>query len=94
MDNENEKNGMSKLYTIPGRMLLIRRKNSNQKYQNDAVTSSNLEKKLTQKSYIRTPYGIPYSENLCILDLRSFSIGFPTVKMIDFWANFFRGPKK
>ena len=70
-------------------MLSIRRKNSNQKYQNDAITSSNLEKKLSQKSYIRTPYRIPCSEDLWILDLWSFSIGFPTVKKVDFWANFF-----
>ena len=50
IDNENEKIGMSKLHTIPGRMLSIRRKNSNYKYQIDAITSSDLEKKLAQKS--------------------------------------------
>ena len=88
IDIQNEKNDMSKLYTIPGRMLLIRRKNSNGKYQNDAITSSNLEKKLAQKAHILTLYRISYSEDLGIPDLRSISIGFHTVKMCDFRSTF------
>ena len=74
IDNDNEIFATKRLYTIPGRMLLIRRKNSNGKYQNDAITSSNLEKKLAQKAYILTLYRISYSEDLGIPDLRSISI--------------------
>ena len=72
-------------------MLLIRRKNSNGKYQNDAITSSNLEKKLAQKTHILTLYRISYSEDLGILDLRSIilSIGVHTVKICDFRSTFF-----
>ena len=43
-----------KLYTIPGRMLLIRRKKSKWKYQNGSPTSVNSQKKLVQKWYIFT----------------------------------------
>ena len=88
MDNETEIFYVSKLYTIPGRMLLIRRKNSNYKYQIDAITSSNLEKKLAQKSHILTLYRVSYSEGQGVLDLRPISIGFHTVKKYDFRSTF------
>ena len=88
IDHDNEIFATKRLYTIPGRMLLIRRKNSNGKYQNDAITSSNLEKKLAQKAHILTLYRISYSEDLGIPDLRSISIGFHTVKMCDFRSTF------
>ena len=48
-----------------------------------------LSKKLPQKLHIVTLYRVSHSEDLRILDLRSISIGFPTVKKCDFWANFF-----
>ena len=63
MDIQNEKIGMSKLHTIPGRMLLIRRKNSNYKYQIDAITSSDPEKKLAQKSKISKFFDLKIFEN-------------------------------
>ena len=70
-------------------MLLIRRKKSKRKYQNDSLISANLSKKLARTSHILTLYRVSHSEDLRILDLRSNSIGFPTVKMCHFWTNFF-----
>ena len=78
-----------KLNTLPGRMLLIRRKKSKGKYQNGSLTSSDAPKKLVQKSHILTLYRVSHSEDLRILDLQSISIGFHTVKMYHFWTNFF-----
>ena len=79
-------------HMFPVRMLLIRLKNSKGKYQNGSLTSSNLPKKFPQKSHIPTDptlYRASHSEDLRILDLQSISIGFHTVKMFDFWGNFF-----
>ena len=75
-------------------MLLIRRKKSKGKYQNGSLTSSNLPKKLVQKSHILTLYRVSHSEDLRILDLQTISIGFPTVKMCHFWMNFLGGSSK
>ena len=41
----------SKLYTFPGRKLLIRWKKSKGKYQNDSLTSLDAQKKLDRKSH-------------------------------------------
>ena len=79
----------SKVNMFPGRMLLIRRKKSKGKYQNDSLTSVTSQKKLTQKLHILTLYRVSHSEDLRILDLRPISIGFHTVKMYHFWTNLF-----
>ena len=65
-------------------MLLIRKDSIKKKHQNDAVTFSNLPKKLPQKWHILGLYRASHSEDLEILDLRSISIGVPTVKICDF----------
>ena len=59
----NEKNDVSNLYTIPGRMLLIRSKKSKSKYQIEPRTSSDPEKKLTRKSYIVILYRVSHSDD-------------------------------
>ena len=89
IDIQNEKNGTSKLYTIPGRMLLIRKDSIKKKYQNGSLTSIISPKKLAQKSHILSLYRASHSEDLGILDLRSISIGVPTVKICHFRSNFF-----
>ena len=75
-------------------MLLIRRAKSKGKYQNGSLTSVISPKKLAQKSHILALYRDSHSEDLRILDLRSISIGFPTVKMFPFGTTFGGGPKK
>ena len=78
-------------------MLLIRKDSIKNKYQNGSLSSSDTEKKLTQNSRILTLYRVSYSGDLGIPDLWSISIGFHTVKICDFWANFFwavRGSKR
>ena len=84
----------NKLYTCPGLLLLIRKDSIKKKYQNDAITSSNLEKKLAQKSLLLSLYRVSYSEDLGIPDLRSISIGVYTVKMCGFWSTFGGGSRK
>ena len=46
-----------------------------------------LSKKLVQKAHILTLHRVSHSEELRILDLRSISIGVPTVKTCDFQKN-------
>ena len=53
------------------------------------LSSTDAPKKLARKSHILTLYTASHSEDLRIQDLRSISIGFPTVKMYHFWTNFF-----
>ena len=84
----------SKLHTLPGRMLLIWPKNSKSKYQNDSLSSVTSQKKMDPKSHIFTLYRTSHSEDLGIPDLRSISIGVPTVKRCDFWSIFLGGSKK
>ena len=93
-DIRNEIFYTNKLYTCPGLLLLIRKDSIKKKYQNDAITSSNLEKKLAQKSLLLSLYRVSYSEDLGIPDLRSISIGVYTVKMCDFWSTFGGGSRK
>ena len=73
----------------PVRMLLIRKDSIKKKYQNGSLTSIISPKKLAQKSHILSLYRASHSEDLGILDLRSISIGVPTVKICHFRSNFF-----
>ena len=50
---------VSKVNTLPGRMLLIGRKKSKGKYQNGSLTSPDGPKKLARKSHILTLYLAP-----------------------------------
>ena len=70
-------------------MLLIRKDSIKKKHQNGPPTSPTSDFFLSQKSHILTLYRASHSEDLRILALQSFSIGFPTVKMYHFWADFF-----
>ena len=76
---------------FPGRMLLIRKDSIKKKYQNGSLASVTSRKKLAQKLHILTLYRVSHSEDLRILDLRSISIGFPTVKCTTFGRTFLRG---
>ena len=78
-----------KVNMLAVRMLLIRKDSITKKYQNGSLTSIISQKKLAQKSHILSLYRASHSEDLGILDLRSISIGVPTVKTCHFRSNFF-----
>ena len=74
---------------VPGSNAFDPKRFYKKKYQNGSLTSVTSQKKLAQKSHILTLYRVSHSEDLRILDLRSISIGFPTVQMYHFWTTFF-----